>query len=210
MTKALDNFFLWVLASTDIKLELRVLIETLLNEIPASGDLLIWLFDIITDKYGEEAKEAFEYILNLDTTNMNEELMYFFIRYAVDGIYFRTLAQYLDFIAHDTVRECYKNGWFNEWKTEPPEPGGWFDSYYYYIDNTYKTSIPALIFLAEEENDFMDLVDGDTVVRDVYNGKTENPCDELYWLEGAHIDMPIGLRAPSDLFPKLGSWLVKV
>jgi len=210
MTKALDNIFLWILASSDLKIDLRSLIEFLLEDIPATEDILIWLFDKITEEYGEEVKEIFKYILNIDTTNMNAELMYFFIRYAVDGLYFRTLAQYLDFIAHDTVRECFKNGWFNEWLTEPPEPGGWFDYYYYYIENTYKMSIPAIIFLAEEENDFMDLVDGDTVVRDVYNGKTWNENDELYWLEGAHIDMPIGLRAPVELYPKLGSWLVKV
>lgn len=210
MTKALDNIFLWILASSDLNIDLRSIIEWLIEEIPVSGDIMAWLFDIITDEFGEDVAEVFSYILNIDTTNMNEELMYFFIRYAVDRLYFRTLAHYLDFIAHDTVRECFKNGWFNEWKVEPPEPGGWFDYYYYYIDNTYRMSMPAIIFLAEEENDVMDLVDGDTVVRDVYNGKTQNTNDELYWLEGAHIDMPIGLRAPTELFPKLGSWLIKV
>ncbi len=53
----------------------------------------------------------------------------------------------------------------------------------------------------------MDLVDGDKVIRDIVNGKTYNENDELYWIEGAHIDVPDGLRSPADLYPKLGAWL---
>jgi hypothetical protein len=207
LTKLVDNYFLWLLARVDIALDLRTLIELLMDGIPMGEDLIAWLLNLITDQFGAEISNIVSYLLDLDTSNVSEEILYYFLTTSVDTLYLRTLAHYLDFIAHDTVRECYKNGWFNEWITRPPAPGGWFDSYYYYIDNTDKMSIPSIIFLATEENNLMDLVNGATVVRDVHNGKTRNANDELYWIEGAHIDMPIGLRAPVDLFPKLGAWL---
>lgn len=209
MTKLLDNIFIWLLTNTNLKINIRDIVNILIDEIPLGDNILTWILNLISDKYGYEVREIFSYLLNLDTSNMSDEQLFFFVIYAVDTVYFRTLAHYLDFIAHDTVRECYKNGWFNEWLISPPNPGGWFDSYYYYIDNTYKMSVPSIIFLASEENDLTDLVDGETVVRDVHNGKTRDSNDELYWLEGAHIDMPIGLRAPEELFPKLGAWLAK-
>ena len=91
----------------------------------------------------------------------------------------------------------------------PPEP--WLlDGYYYYDENMEKMSVPSIIFLAEMENDFMDLVDADKVIRDVVNGKTQTPLDEYYMIPGAHIDMPGGINAPIDLFPKLENWLAKI
>jgi hypothetical protein len=209
VTELVDNYFFWLLARVDVTIDLRDIIDTLMDDIPLGDDVIAYLLNLITDEFGDNIAEVFSYLLNLDTSNMSDEQMYYFVSYAVDSLYLRTLAHYLDFIAHDTVRECYKNGWFNEWITRPPAPGGWFDSYYYYIDNTNKMSVPSIIFLANEENDFSDLVDGETVERDVHNGKTRTSNDELYWLDGAHIDMPIGLRAPTQLFPKLGDWLAK-
>jgi hypothetical protein len=56
----------------------------------------------------------------------------------------------------------------------------------------------------------MELVDGDQIIGDLMNGKTRHVYDVYYWIEGAHIDVPMGVRAPVDLFPKLGSWLAKI
>ncbi|MBD3212001.1 MAG: hypothetical protein GF311_05260 [Candidatus Lokiarchaeota archaeon] len=207
MTKLLDNALIWEILDFDLKINIRSLLHFLMDDIPFGADMLQCLLTLISDTYGEDISEICSYLLNLDTSNVRSDQLFFFLYYAVDTLFLRTLAHYLDFIAHDTVREFFKNGWFNERYEEPPSPGGWFDFYYYYIDNTYKMSVPSIIFLAEEENDLMDLVDGDTVIRDVIQGKTQNNYDEWYWVTGAHIDAPLGLSAPEEIFPRLGDWL---
>ena len=69
---------------------------------------------------------------------------------------------------------------------------------------------PRNCFLATHESETMDLVDGDQIIRDLMLKKTYNVNDEWHWIEGAHIDVCTGLRAPADLFPLLGNWLARV
>jgi hypothetical protein len=210
MTKLLDNLLIWLLLDTDIIFDIRGLLETMIFDCEITSDIVGWLLELITGKFGELAGDILYEIVNLDVSNINDALMFSFVAYGADKLYFRSLAQYLSFIAHDTVREHFKNGGFwNELKVLPPSPRDG-DGYYYYIDNCDKISVPTITFLAEMENEIMDLVDGDKVIRDIVNGKTYNENDECYIIEGAHIDMPIGLRAPQDLYPKLGAWLAEI
>jgi len=174
-----------------------------------TSGILAWLLEIVAEELGGFAADLLYELMNLDLSNVNDAWLFYFIGYAADNLYFRTLGQYLSFIAHDTVREHFKNGWFNELRLTPPKPSRW-DGYYYYIDNTYKISVPAITFLASMEGGPMDLVDGAKVVRDIVNGKTYNENDEIHWIEGAHIDVPGGIRAPADLYPKLGAWLAEI
>jgi len=207
MTQMLDNLLVWLLLDTDLIVDLRGLMETLLD-LPLVPNVLDMVFELISDKYGEEVKTVFMELLNLDTTNVNEAWLFHMAGYWADKLYFRTLAQYLDFIASDTVRECFKNS-IHEGLITPPDPWS-LDGYYYYVDNTYKISVPAITFLASMENQVTDLVDADKVIRDIVNGKTQTEIDECYIINGAHIDMPGGIRAPVDLYPKLGAWLAKL
>jgi hypothetical protein len=209
MTQLLDNVLIWCLLNTDLFIKLRDIIELMLFDCEITSSILDWLLDIVADELGGFAADLLYQLMNLDTTNVNEAWLYYFVGYAADNLYFRTLGQYLSFIAHDTVREHFKNGWFNEGLISPPRPWAW-DGYYYYVDNCDKISVPSITFLASMDDGPMDLVDGDKVIRDIVNGKTYNENDECYWIEGAHIDVPMGLRAPVDLFPKLGAWLAEI
>jgi len=208
MTSLLDNSLIWALLYTDLVIDLRSIIE-LVIDIPLAPNIMECILGLITDKYGENLNIIFREFVNLDLLNINDEWLFFLLAYTLDTLYLRTLAQYLDFIANDRVREFFRNGFLNSGRVSPPEP--WFlDGYYYYDENMEKMKVPAITFLAEMENEFMDLVDADKVIRDVVNGKTQTAIDECYMIPGAHIDMPGGINAPIELFPKLGSWLAKL
>ena len=210
MTQLLDNILIWCLLNTDLYIKIRDIIEFMLFDCEITSSILDWLLEIVADELGGFAADLLYEIMNLDLSNVDEAWLFYFIGYAADNLYFRTLAQYLSFIAHDTVRESHKNGgWFNELRITPPRPRDG-DGYYYYVDNCDKISVPAITFLASMEDGPMDLVDGDKVIRDIVNGKTYNENDELHWIEGAHIDVPGGLRAPADFYPKLGAWLAVI
>lgn len=208
MTKMLDNLLIWLLLETDLIINLRGLIETLLKS-QIITNLMDMVIKLIAEDLGETLANLLFELLNMDTSNTNEEWLLYFAAYAADKLYFRTLTQYLDFIAQDKIRECFKNGLFNEMYISPPKASRW-DSYYYYSDNVDKMSVPSIIFLATHENQFSDLVDADKVISGVIEEKTPNENDEYYIVEGAHIDVPGGLRAPVDVFTPIGAWLENI
>ena len=146
---------------------------------------------------------------NLDITNLNDVLMYYFLNYGVSVMYFRTLSQYLDYNVNQCIREYWKNGWFNDLSLKPPEPS-WWDSYYYYTDNMDKVEVPFICYLADSEGELLDLVDSEHVIEDFVNGKTYNVNDEVHTIESAHIDIGMGLRNPVYMFPQLGDWLARI
>ncbi|MFX1340760.1 MAG: hypothetical protein ACFFDK_19275 [Promethearchaeota archaeon] len=39
------------------------------------------------------------------------------------------------------------------------------------------------------------------------DAKTPNSNDEVYFVEGAHIDLAMGTTTPIEVFPRLGTWL---
>ena len=48
----------------------------------------------------------------------------------------------------------------------------------------------------------------ENVVEKIFEAKTKHPGDIYYVIPGtAHADLPLGLNAPSDVFPKIGDWL---
>jgi hypothetical protein len=204
----IDSLLVWSIVNLELYLDLRGMIETLLDA-PIIGSIMDLLIGAIAGKVGDWFADIFRELMNLDTTNINEEIMFFLVAYAADSMYFRVLGHFLDFLSNKVVREHFKNGWFNKGWIKPPTPR-WWDSYYYYTDNMRKISAPTICFLGTHENEFMDLVDGDQIIRDLMNGKTRHVYDECYWIAGAHIDVPMGIRAPVDLFPKLGNWLAKI
>ncbi len=208
MTNLLDNPLIWGLLYTDLVIDLRSIIETIIT-LPLVSDVMPWILKLITEQYGEDVNFIFREMVNLDATNVNDAWIFYLLAYTLDTLYLRTLAQYLDFIANDRVREFFRNGILNNVIISPPKPR-WLDGYYYYDKNMANMKVPSIIFLAEMENEVMDLVDADKVISGVIDAKTPNVNDEHYFIPGAHIDMPAGFAAPIELFPKLGDWLAKI
>ena len=205
ITDLFDNILMWTILDYDIIYDLRDITEFIYS-IPGADKIAAWMYGILSGDLGDTITKLFLEYGNIDLTNVNDIWWYYFSAYILDKLYSRTLAHYLDFIACDCVREYFKNGVGNEDLVEPPSPQ-LNDGYFYYSDHTDNIKIPAIIFLATMEEHGGDLVDGAKVQRDVYEGKNRNEHDELYWIEGAHMDMPTGHRIPVDLFPKLGAWL---
>ncbi|MFX1385130.1 MAG: alpha/beta hydrolase [Promethearchaeota archaeon] len=206
----MNNVLIWTLLSTDLIVEAGDLMGTLMD-IELIDMLYQNMLSLIVDAdiLGETLTDFMKNTGNLDITNVNEEILYYFFRYGVGRMYYRTLSQYLDFYVHQCIREYWKNGMVDNIPLEPPIPGD-MDGYYYYTDNMDKIQVPLICFLADAEGDILDLVDADQIMRDYVNGKTENENDECYSIESAHIDIGLGLRNPECMFPQLGTWLAKI
>ncbi len=207
VTSILDNALVWALLSSNIYIDVRGLIELL----DGSGDLsLVNLMAQLIKVIGNtDLGTALGTYLNMDTSNINPEISYYFFRYAADTMYISMVGQYADWAWQNTIREYYQNGLFNGGLISPPDP--WiFDGYYYYVKNVQKIKVPAIFFLGTMQNDIFDLVNKDEIIEDYVEGKAYNAKDRCYVIEAAHIDIPIGLRAPTNIFPNIGTWLASL
>ena len=204
----LDSALIWALLSTDIVIDAGELLD-LLTSMEFVDSLFNGLISLLVNEelMGEILAQFLKNTLNLDITNLNEELMYYFFTYSVSTMYFRTLSQYLDYFVQQSCREYWKNGGYSG--LQPPSASSW-DDYYYYTDNMDKIQVPLICFLADGEGEVLDFVDADQIMRDLVNGKTYNVNDEVYMVEAAHIDIGIGRNNAYTMFPHLGNWLAKI
>jgi len=206
----LDNILIWALLKTDIVLDAGGLLNTLMG-IELVDEIFQGLISFMADGeiLGETLVDFLKNTVNLDVNNVNDEMLYFFFKYCVSTMYFRTLSQYLDYYVNQCVREFWQNGWFNNLRTVPPAPH-WLDGYYYYTDNMDKIQVPLICFLADGEGDLLDFVDADQIMKDLVNGKTQTVNDECYTVPAAHIDIGFGINNPKTMHPQLGNWLAKI
>lgn len=129
----------------------------------------------------------------------------FLARFVLDSTYSQIQAQYFDFGVHNTLREYFENGLGHKLYVVAPEPNPGKDGYYYYIYNMDKVKVPTIAILAEHG------VGVEEVLRVLMNAKTPNPNDEYHVIyDTAHIDLPLGLKASTEMFPAIGAWLEKV
>jgi len=208
ITDDLDILLVWAILHIGIPIDVRSITELLLDLLknPVISALMELLIQILLKVLDDEIEEALIKLLNIDLTNVDAILMYYFIAYAIDNLFLLTLAQYADNNKYEKVREYFGNGGFNYLIITPPAPRNG-DGYYYYVNNIYKFKVPAIFFFASDQNDQFDLVNRDLAIRDIVDRKSNRENDECYIINGAHIDFPGGLRAPVDVFPKLGTWL---
>jgi hypothetical protein len=143
--------------------------------------------------------------LSINPDNMDAEVMRYAAKYAVDGVSTHTLSQFQDAHTCRKFREYYLNGVSNPGDYSPPAPKPG-DGYYYYSDNLAKINLPALV-IADDTQDITMPED----IRNFYLGKSRHRLDAFYRIPGtAHVDLIMGLNAPTELFPKIGSWLRKL
>jgi pimeloyl-ACP methyl ester carboxylesterase len=139
--------------------------------------------------------------------NTSPELEDFMMHYVFDSTYLWGFGQYFDFGLHHTLREFWKNGPENAGKMTPPSPDPGNDGYYYYDENMKLVTAPFITLLSEADG----LVSARNMIIDLVQGKTSNPLDETYIIEGtAHIDIAMGSGTPTEVFPKIGAWLTEL
>ncbi len=211
LPQSLDKWVNWALLDPPIYVDLRKLIGLL------QKNNTVWNYSLMTtedlnraiydagENYGKYS-EFLKDLMMMNPNDLNGDLTDFLIRYVADSFYTQMFAQYGDFGLRHTVREYFENGG-RGYLVEPPKPGPGHDGYYYYIKNMYKIRVPFITILSQSDS----LVAANEVIKDLMEAKTHNSLDEYYIIDGtAHVDLPFGLKAPSEIFPKIGSWLEKV
>ncbi len=139
--------------------------------------------------------------------DMNKYTIDFFLRYAVGSFYLRGFAEYTDWGVHNVQREFWENGAENEGTIVPPDSGDSNDNLVYYLDNISNVIVPTICIFFESDG----LVSTSIMVKNLMNLKTPQPDDEWYEIPGtAHVDIPLGNRAPALTFVMIGDWLDKV
>lgn len=207
ITSLLNTPLTWALLNTGLYLDIRSMMETL----DGTGNIsLLQLLQQLLDQSGQTIRDIIENILQTDMTDFTPALAYYHFAYSLDGIYFNILEQYADFASGHTVREFFRNGFWNQFLFSPPQPHTG-DGYYYYVgSNMKKMSVPMIAMLATMNNTYMDFVNSTEIIKDYINGKTFNLRDTYFFVQGAHVDAAIGIRAPTDVFPNIGTWLAVV
>jgi hypothetical protein len=141
-------------------------------------------------------------LLTANPNNIDSEVLRYTAKYALDGTSTHTFAQLQDAHFRRKFREYYLNGGKASEGTYPPQPFPG-DGYYYYSDNLGKISLPTLA-IADDTPDL-------TVPEDIHNfylGKARHKLDTFLRIPNtAHIDLVMGLNAPTELFPEIGKWL---
>jgi len=207
LTSLLDNIIVWNLLAAHTYLDLRTMNEAL----DGKGKLSLTNFigQLIMMVGNSVVGEALSSLMNIDTTNTNELLLYFLFRYALDTLYICMLEQYGDWASKQTIREFFQNGASNQHRIVPPTPRV-YDGYYYYIKNLINVKVPCIFFCATSQNNILDLVNKDEIYKDYYGKKTRNANDAYYVVQGAHIEFPMGFSAPVSIFPTVGNWLTAI
>lgn len=136
--------------------------------------------------------------------NLDPDVLGYVCKYAADGGTAHAAAQYLDACQCGKLRESYRGGNWGKRKMYPrPDES---DGLYYYSDHMDRISVPSL-FLADGTVD----ITTPEEIRKCFDLKTRHPLDEYYVMENtAHVDIPCGLRAPFETYPKIGAWLEKL
>lgn len=137
------------------------------------------------------------------TANMNGYVEDFHARMVFSSFYMGVTAQYSDWAINGEFREHWRNGEENKDLINPPDRRT-DDGYYYYQDHMSRMTAPAYSVFSDASG----LVDTDTMVGILFEGKTHHPQDE--WIEipnSGHIDVVNGNQAPTVSYPAIADWL---
>ncbi len=124
-------------------------------------------------------------------------------RMSLSSLYLRAISQYADWGINGTFREHWMNGKENKNRINPPNPA-YDDGYYDYNENMSRMTVPAMSIFSDSSG----LVDTDTMIEILYDGKTYHQNDDWIEIEGSgHIDITTNESAPTIMFPAIGNWL---
>jgi len=171
-------------------------------------------FDGFFDRLGDK-EDVFGYMNMLNADGMMPYTKDFLIRYCLSSASLRTFSQYFQNGVQSCVREHWKNGYENRNVAIPENPVMIDeashiykeDGYYYYDQNVDLISVPSITILSSLGS----MVSPEIALEDYANRKTSTSFDEIHVLtETGHADFYMGIKAPTEMFPKIGEWLNKV
>ncbi|MCG8312078.1 MAG: lysophospholipase [Pseudomonadales bacterium] len=207
----LDNPLIFGILGSDIYVDLDTVLPAVIPLLPnniVSGVIdaffdVIGFFADITPGWFPQWADVFGALDFWSTEDMNKYVEHFHAVEAFSSFYLGGFSQYADWGINGVFREHWQNGEGNRLIAIPPDPE-MGDGYYYFEDNMDRMTVPAFSVFSDSSG----LVDTDTMVEILYNGKTFHPHDE--WIEvpnTGHIDVVNGDKAPVIAFPAIVEWL---
>ncbi|HQP30699.1 MAG TPA: hypothetical protein PLB81_05175 [Deltaproteobacteria bacterium] len=202
-----DFDLMWMIVGLPIYLDFDALITNLVNPL-VPDDLITFALDAIFGTVNTLAREDVEpyvtpYLNFWDMSNTDPNIADFYGRSCATSTTMRCISGWVDRGVNQCAREHWKNGIENKDKLGG-EPRASNDGYYYYEDYMYLMRVPTIAVLNATDA----MVNAENVIEKIFDAKTKHPGDVYYVIPGtAHADIPLGLNAPSDVFPKIGDWL---
>ena len=139
--------------------------------------------------------------------NTEPKVFDFFMRYCFSSTYRRSLGQWGNNAINNCVCEFWKNGIENKDRLKATDPDRGQDGYYYYDQHMPLLTLPMLAVITEAGGVFRT----EDELRYLVQAKTPNPLDACHKIPGTmHVDIALGLNAPTTSFPLIGDWLDKV
>ncbi|MCG8312083.1 MAG: lysophospholipase [Pseudomonadales bacterium] len=207
----LDNPLIWGILGLDIYVDLDTALPQIIPLLPngiVSGTIDS-LFDLVggfadaTPDWFPQWADVFGALDFWSTEDMNKYVEHFHAVEGFSSFYLGGFSQYADWGINGVFREHWQNGAGNRLLINPPEPAAG-DGYTYFDDNMYLMAVPAFSVFSDSSG----LVDTDTMIDILYEGKTFHPQDD--WIEvpnSGHIDVVNGDSAPVIAFPAIADWL---
>ncbi len=208
----LDSKLFWALVGSRLYLPLDDISQELIQLF--SDQLLVGVTDVMFGLINERAGgdyplgELFSYLNFWKVENMDPCLEDWMLRYSIGGASIRGFGHYMDMGLNYTLREHYKNGaenYLTVVQGPTPDPGE--DGYYYYCENVSRMTVPLIVFSSSTGA----LVAPEETYEFIISRKSPTAYDEWYVVNGtAHVDVAMGKRLPTAVFPHLGAWLKTV
>ncbi len=211
----LDSTIFWMVAGSEMFLPLDFISDKFFQLLPS---MLIYtstdmVFGLINTAASEDVEDPnlFNYVNFWLAENMDPLMGDWLVRYGVSGASTRSLGQYMDLGLKNVIREHYLNGNENfmspKWMKGSPTPHPGNDGYYYYSENMSRMTVPMIVFSSITGA----LVSPQATYEFIISKKTPTAYDRWYVIDGtAHVDIVMGKKAPTVLFPRLGAWLKTV
>ncbi|MBN1365755.1 MAG: alpha/beta hydrolase [Syntrophaceae bacterium] len=210
----LDSVIFWTLLGSKLYIPVDTLIEVLVQQFPSQ--LIVGLEETIFGLINTAASgdsllsDFFDYLNFWVVEDMDPCMEDWIVRYAATGIPVRGFGQYMDMGLHNTIREHYLNGSENYLTkliigASTPSPGR--DGYYYYDQNMSRMTVPMIVFSSATGA----LVSPEATYDFIISKKSPTAYD-LWYVVGdtGHLDVAMGRRVPTAVFPQLGAWLKTV
>jgi hypothetical protein len=211
----LDSTIFRMLAGSQIFLPLDFISDKFLQLLPSmliytSMDMIFGFVNTMaSDDFADP--NLFNYMNFWLAENMDPLMGDWLVRYSISGASARSLGQYMDLGLKKVIREHYLNGKENvvpaKWMKGGPPPNPGNDGYYYYSDNMSRMTVPMIVFSSITGA----LVSPQATYEFIISKKAPTAYDRWYVIGGtAHVDIAMGKKAPTVLFPRLGAWLKTV
>ena len=215
LPRLLDSTIFWMFAGSELFLPLDVISDKFLRLLPSmlvytSTDIIFGLVNTVaSDDLANP--NLFNYMNFLLVEDMDPLMKDWLLRYSISGASARSLGHYMDMGLNNDLREHYLNGKENfmgaKWIKGGPPPNPGNDEYYYYSENMSRMTVPMIVFSSSTNA----LVSPQATYDFIISKKSPTAYDRWYFIgDTAHVDIAMGKKTPTVLFPNLGVWLKTV